>query len=264
MTSLLTVSSYMHAQDSLQADCKLKVEISTGHVKCKGGDDGTVILQLEHAVAPIFEWSNGEQNQDLILVSAGEYSVTVTDGDCRVTASVKVLEPNSNLTLETINIQDASCYGSNDGMITVEATGGSEPYLYRLEGLTDFQSGNEFNNLEAGEYTIYIQDMNGCEASTIVSVKEPAYLSLTIGSDLQIKSGDEITLEAGSDYDEYLWSTGETSSSITFSREVSSVTEEVVTLEVMDETGCRFLSNELRITIMPASDRVYEPGDTDD
>ena len=60
----------------------------------------------------------------------------------------------------TPTITGITCPGTDDGSITIEASGGVAPYGYSIDGIT-FQSENTFTGLAAGTYTITIRDSNG-------------------------------------------------------------------------------------------------------
>jgi hypothetical protein len=62
-----------------------------------------------------------------------------------------------------------SCSGANNGSIVVMASGGSLPYQYSLNG-GPLQSGNVFSGLAAGNYSIRVVDVNGCNASFSVTI----------------------------------------------------------------------------------------------
>lgn len=60
----------------------------------------------------------------------------------------------------THTVNAISCSGSNDGSITVDASGGVAPYGYSIDGV-QFQAENTFTGLAPGTYTIIIKDSNG-------------------------------------------------------------------------------------------------------
>ncbi|SDH64938.1 T9SS type B sorting domain-containing protein [Winogradskyella thalassocola] len=69
----------------------------------------------------------------------------------------------------------------SDGTITVTGvTGGSAPYTYSIDGVT-FQSGNSFNNLSAGTYTVIVKDASGCSSAmnqiTVEALNPPTDLT---------------------------------------------------------------------------------------
>jgi hypothetical protein len=63
------------------------------------------------------------------------------------------------------NVTDCT---SNDGSITVSATGGKAPYEFRINGGA-FSSSTVFENLTSGTYTIDVRDANGCIGTLLPS-----------------------------------------------------------------------------------------------
>ncbi|HEY0730935.1 MAG TPA: SprB repeat-containing protein, partial [Chitinophagaceae bacterium] len=62
----------------------------------------------------------------------------------------------------TTNLTQPSCASAN-GTIAINATGGTAPYQYSLDGV-NFQAGNSFT-VPAGTYTVYVKDNGGCTFS---------------------------------------------------------------------------------------------------
>jgi len=55
--------------------------------------------------------------------------------------------------------------------ITVNASGGTAPYLYSINGGTTYiDNGGLFNNVPVGSYTISIIDANGCTATDTAEI----------------------------------------------------------------------------------------------
>src|SRR4030095_14791912 len=70
------------------------------------------------------------------------------------------------------------CNGQNNGVITVNASGGVVPYQYSINGTT-YQTNNTFN-VPAGTYTVFVKDNNGCINSTAsINVIEPPVLTIS-------------------------------------------------------------------------------------
>ena len=87
------------------------------------------------------------------------YTITIKDaGGCESTTTVNVNNA-SGLSLGVSTIT-ASCNTTN-GVITATATGGVAPLQYSVNG-TVYQASNIFNGLPAGNYTVYVKDVNGC------------------------------------------------------------------------------------------------------
>ncbi len=110
-------------------------------------------------------------------VAAGAYTIDVFDGNnCSATAIVNV----SNIGAPTVNpivFNDPLCNGSCDGDFTVTVTGGTSPFTYD-NGFTNNNTG-VFTNLCAGVYIITITDINGCIATSQVTLTDPPAMTYT-------------------------------------------------------------------------------------
>ena len=90
---------------------------------------------------------------ELILFNDGMFGAEVTETfcpseiDCNIEAS--------------FTVTNASSPTSTDGAITINATGGSLPYEYSLDGGISFNSNNFFGDLSPGVYIIVIADSEG-------------------------------------------------------------------------------------------------------
>ncbi|HEU4790001.1 MAG TPA: T9SS type B sorting domain-containing protein [Flavobacterium sp.] len=115
---------------------------------------------------------------------AGTYTVTMRDVTslCTTTASVTLSKPNKP-TFNTA-VDKVTCFGSQDGIITVNLTGtNADPvYTYAISPipLGSVQVGNVFSKLPAGAYTITVTSGRVCSTSVInVTVGTPLALSAT-------------------------------------------------------------------------------------
>ncbi|WP_318545065.1 SprB repeat-containing protein, partial [Marixanthotalea marina] len=105
----------------------------------------------------------------------GTYQVEVESGDCLTTsATVTITEPSAPLTAQFL-VTDATCFGSNDGMIEVVASGGTGVIKYAISPQMDqFFDEPIFDGLYAGTYQVIAQDELGCYVLMDVTVNEPA------------------------------------------------------------------------------------------
>ncbi|WNJ20744.1 PKD domain-containing protein [Pontibacter sp. G13] len=153
-------------------------------VSCNGGLDGSILAlafggtePYEYDISPgLGGFTNNNQFEDLV---AGTYTVTVQDSnECEADFVVDILEP-APLLATPLNKLDISCFGEQDGSVEMNATGGTKPYKYSLNG-SPFVLNNVFTGLAAGTYTFDVQDANGCLASANVTIIEPAPLAVTV------------------------------------------------------------------------------------
>jgi gliding motility-associated-like protein len=115
----------------------------------------------------------GETNYTLTVNIEGSYTVEVTNAqNCSKTRTITVTASNI-ATIENISITDLSA--TNSVIVTVS---GSGDYEYSLDGAT-YQISNSFYNVEAGIYTVYVKDINGCgiaqEAISLLGI--PSYFT---------------------------------------------------------------------------------------
>src|SRR5690606_32119483 len=105
-----------------------------------------------------------ETTSSISVNNSGTYTVTVSEnyGDFSCDAIQTFTVNMSDIaTIENVIIED---WSANNNSITIEASGLGD-YEYSLNGITS-QLEPYFSNLQAGEYTIYVRDINGCGVVT--------------------------------------------------------------------------------------------------
>nr|WP_314493740.1 T9SS type B sorting domain-containing protein [uncultured Chryseobacterium sp.] len=98
-------------------------------------------------------WSTGETTSSIQGVSVGTYWVSLKTGNCFTVQTVNV-KAASNPVIAGINI--------SNNTITVNATGGTAPYQYSLNG-SNWQDSNVFTGLPRGEIKVFVKDFYNCE-----------------------------------------------------------------------------------------------------
>lgn len=143
------------------------------HVTCNGMANGAIDLTVTGGFpTSTYLWSNTAVTQDLSGLAPGTYTVTVTDiNGCRGIISQTITQPavlTSSITAQT----NVSCFGGNNGSVTVAGAGGTTAYLFSLNGGPNQASGT-FSGLIAGTYTVTITDANGCTVNQTVTITQP-------------------------------------------------------------------------------------------
>jgi autotransporter-associated beta strand protein len=86
-------------------------------------------------------------------------------------------------TIDSTTPVNLTCNGSADGSITVSASGGITPYEYSKDNGANWQSGNAFTGLAAGNYQIKVRGADECTSpSTPVTLTQPDAVTITLGS----------------------------------------------------------------------------------
>jgi hypothetical protein len=141
---------------------------------------GTVSVTAGGGTSPYtYSWSSGATTATASGLNPGGYTVTVTDSKgCTETASVTLAAPGG-ISASASLVNGVSCFGGNDGQVSVSVSGGTTPYTYTPSG-GSAQSSNVFTGLSAGTFTVTVQDVNGCSVTTSVTITQPSQLNASI------------------------------------------------------------------------------------
>lgn len=141
---------------------------SSTDVSCNGGSDGIVGVTATGGTSPYaYSWSNGSSNPSVTGLTAGTYTVTVTDANgCQEVLNITINEPP--LLTVTSSVTDATCNGNN-GHITLTVNGGVSPYDYDWPHDPTF-NGTNANQLPPGSYDVTVTDDNGCSVDLTSTV----------------------------------------------------------------------------------------------
>lgn len=104
----------------------------------------------------------------------GNHIFTVKDiSGCLVNATYQIV---ANALSSSLSLTNSSCFGSNDGKIIVNATGGVPPYSFKIN-TGAIQTSNIFTNLATGIYEVTVFDSaNFANSTPIVSILQPTQL----------------------------------------------------------------------------------------
>ena len=206
---------------------------------CNGSSDGSASASASGGVAPYsYSWSTGATTATATGLSAGGYSVTITDANgCSDFALVTINEPSA-ISLST-STTDASCGAATDGGVDLSVSGGAAPYSYIWSNGATTQ---DLSGVASGSYSVTVTDANGCTAGTSATVNENSTLAVSASSnDADCNGGSTGSASAsasgGTAPYSYSWSNGGSTSSITgLSAGSYSVT-------VTDANGCTANAN---------------------
>jgi hypothetical protein len=188
--------------------------------KINGGNsllctNGTANLQATGGVS--YLWNTGSTLADIIVSTAGTYTVTVTStGSCTLSASI-VVAPQPSITASGSGVP--VCIGTNINLKSTP-TGGSTPYAsFAWSGPNGYSANVEdpagfpATPAAAGTYTVTLTDAAGCTAtaSTTITVSGSSAPTIAAGSNSPVCDGASLSLNStpsggsGSGYT-FLWS----------------------------------------------------------
>ncbi|HRI28124.1 MAG TPA: hypothetical protein PK715_08730, partial [Chitinophagales bacterium] len=210
--------------------------LSETHVNatCIGGANGSIDLSVSGGTgAYTYLWSNSLISQDITNLTAGAYTVTVSDAN-NCTASLSVTITNNGSPIPSINnITNAAC-GNADGAVDINMIAGTQPYTYQWSNAATTQ---DLTGVAAGTYTVTVTDTNGCTGTLTAAVSNiggPA-LSLTavVNATCEQANGSiDLTVTGGTAPFTYEWSNLETDEDLT------NIPGGAYTVTVTDALGC--------------------------
>ncbi len=198
---------------------------------------GAIALAVSGGTNPYtFAWTPSSIGDHPIAsgIDAGSYSVTVTDvNNCPSVVKTFTVESEISALVIDGSMTDITCKDSNDGSITVSATGGCTPYTFEWsDGIAGTASRN---NLAAGDYTVTITDSKGQSKTLSYTITNPAE-AISVEGNVIEPDAINVEVKGGSGGFTYSWTgpDGFTSDS----EDLSGLEPGTYTLVVTDSRGC--------------------------
>lgn len=219
--------------------------IITTNVTCFGLTNGTAQAQAHGGTGTLsYSWSNGVLGQSVNNLGAGNPTLHVTDANnCQVSQNLIITSPPL-ITIDSLRVDNVKCAGGNTGAVYVHATGGTGNLTYSW---SNGHIGQTLTQVYAGNYLLYISDVNNCQIIENITISQPLPLQvatqtlanacngLATGSIMAIVSG-------GTSPYSYLWSNGQTTQIAT------NLALGTHTVTITDANGCK---NTASTTILP-------------
>lgn len=137
------------------------------NVSCNGDQDGKITAHATGGTPP-FEYSRNasiwQADSIFTSLSPGGYIIFVRDqNNCQAYDTAVITQPpslyiGSEMKVDSNNI----CYGDSNGIIIINAGGGTTPLGFSIDSGFTFNTFNTFTDLAAGEYQTIVKDANGC------------------------------------------------------------------------------------------------------
>jgi hypothetical protein len=151
---------------------QLSASGSSSNPTCAGGSNGSININIASGNAPYtFLWNDGNAQEDRTNLTAGNYSVSITDNAGQVqNLSFELEEPNQIEAQFAFN--DAPFFGGTGWFSILGISGGNPPYT------TSVSPQGDLDQLPAGDYIFTVTDESNCTSSFEFTISSPADLEV--------------------------------------------------------------------------------------
>ena len=215
---------------------KLILQITAINVLCNGQNTGQATASVTGGTpAYDYRWSNGATTASIVNLVAGSYNLTVTDSkQCAQNQSINITQPTALQANATFNRETSA--NAQNGSASVSATGGTAPYSFKW---STGASTSAISGLGQGQYTVTVQDANGCNLVRTGTVGGESCTSLSvsgIATDLACAGAEtgsiSLSVLGGTAPYVYTWNNGANTSNLT------GLNEGTYAVTVTDAKGC--------------------------
>lgn len=153
---------------SINVGPSLSVSTIIQTITCNGGNNGIITASVSTTNAYTYLWSNGLTTGSINNLTAGSYSLTITDiSNCKAMTSAMLIEPDPINVMEQKNT--SSCDNMSTGSLIVNVIGGTPNYSITW---SDGNTGASISQLSSGVISATITDSNGCMSLYNTTVNE--------------------------------------------------------------------------------------------
>jgi hypothetical protein len=129
------------------------------NITCYGGSNGSICISVGGGTPPYsYLWSNGSTVNCISGLTAGAYSVTVTDAYSCTAWRIDTIHQPAPIYVKDSIVPASYCNG-NDGAIYLQVSGGTPPYSYVWSNGATTQ--NIFNLMKQ-DYRVTVTDIGTC------------------------------------------------------------------------------------------------------
>jgi gliding motility-associated-like protein len=135
---------------------------------CYNGSNGAISIQTDNTGGNLtYNWTPTLPNSDIVAgLSSGNYAVTVVNADNCQDEATAFVDQGAQILVTAVDSLGSEC-GEANGSLTVLATGGNGGFSYEWD---EGGQGPTLTDIDAGNYTVYIVDAEGCTSSQVVDL----------------------------------------------------------------------------------------------
>ncbi|GHV35238.1 hypothetical protein FACS1894178_4380 [Bacteroidia bacterium] len=180
----------------------------TAEILCYGDNTASLISGISGGTAPFrYDWTPNlgttTTTTTLSDLASGMYNLTVTDAlGIASSYQIEIRQPD----LLAVNSQktDVSCFGSNDGNIVLDISGGTGNY--NIEWSVGSNHSTSLQHITEGIYGFWVTDDNGCTATNTIEIYKPADVRFTLSEkEFTLCNGQTARVSASNPDNSYLW-----------------------------------------------------------
>lgn len=228
-----------NANYTLTEPSALNISAGIQNVNCYGSNTGNIIPVVSGGTGPYtYSWSNGSSSSSQFNLTAGSYSLLVTDANgCTSQETYNVTQPDQLVASEVIT--NLNCFENGNGAIALNVNGGTGSYTYQW---SNGATSKDISGLAAGNYSVLITDTKGCVINNTYTISQPSAL-VSSGTKMDINcfgnsnGSIDLTVTGGTAPYTYLWSTGATT------KDLNNLTQGNYTVQITDSNGCTINNN---------------------
>lgn len=182
---------------------------------CEGYTDGEAKVYGNGGVQPyVFSVNGGgyTSSNTFTGLKEGPNVVRVRDSkNCTYDTTLELVG-YPHIIYDNVVADPVSCYGGNDGKITLFVSGGIQPLLYKMNP-GELRSTPEFDSLVAKEYLVTVTDSAGCTKDSLIAVNSPEKIKI----DMKVTPNDcegadnngriDAQVSGGTPVYRYVWNT---------------------------------------------------------
>jgi gliding motility-associated-like protein len=242
----VTVTDSSACEDTLEVTIiqndEISIDVTTTEIECYGDNDASITINtISGGVAPYeIEWSNFGTGNVQTNLSAGTYTITITDAENCFRDFPIVIEEAPIFLIDPV-VTQMSCSGENDASIILNFQGGIDPVT--VVWSDDPSAGVERNNLAPGNYSVTITDGTPCviqESFTINNIA-PLVISANITNALDCDNTNSgainLLVQGGTEPYAFEWSNG------AITEDLVDITPNFYAVLVTDANGCEIEGN---------------------
>lgn len=200
-----TITSVVISQPS-----ELIASTSYSDISCYNQNDGSISAITNGGTPPyLYLWSDNSTGNSIGSLSAGTYSLTVTDNNNCKDMVYNIMISNPPALSVSTTYTNPSCHNGTNGTAIATVTGGTPPYTYAWPG---GGTGPSVSNLSSGYNTVTVTDIHYCPAISTINLYNPLALNIkdTTLIDQSYLATIDITVTGGQLPYSYSWSNGQT------------------------------------------------------